>query len=199
VKLANSVLVLASLAVLRVGAASISIQPADLGVAAGGTFSLNVDALNVVDLYAFQFDIGFTPGLLSATSVTEGGLLPGAGSTFFIPGTIDNVAGTILFSAGTLIGNIPGENGTGTLATISFNTLSSGTSLITLSNSILLNSALLTMDADQTSGSVTVGTGAVPEPANYTLFAALIFASTLTCRAVSAARTYRKKKRENQQ
>jgi Cohesin domain len=187
VKLAT-VFVLWSLAVMRVGAATISVQPTDLAVAPGQTFSLNVDALDVVDLYAFQFDINFTSGLLLATGVTEGGFLPGGGSTFFIPGTVDNSAGTILFSASTLIGDIPGVNGTGTLATIDFTGFSSGISPITLSNATLLNSTLLPISADQTGGSVTI----VPEPAYYAFFGALMFVGSLMFRRSNATRRYRR-------
>ena len=173
-KLATSALVLAWLTVSRVGAASFSIQPADIAAAPGGTFSLDIDAVDVVDLYAFQFDINFTSGLLSATSITEGDFLAAGGATFFVPGTIDNAAGRATFIANTLLGNIPGVNGGGKLATINFSALSPGTSPITFSNLALLNSSLTTINADPIDGSVTVDASAVPEPAYHVLVAAAL-------------------------
>src|SRR5579872_4655605 len=100
--------------------AILSIQPASTSTSPGSTFAVSVDISNVTDLYAFQFDIGFNPATLAGVSVTEGSFLPGGGSTFFIPGFIDNTGGTIAFSADTLIGPIPGVSGSGTLATIDF-------------------------------------------------------------------------------
>jgi hypothetical protein len=186
VKLATSAFVLAWLIVPRVGAASFSIQPAAIAVASGGTFSLDINAVDIVDLYAFQFDINFTSGLLSATGITEGDFLAGGGATFFIPGAIDNAAGTATFTANTLLGNIPGVNGSGKLATINFNALSPGISPITLSGLTLLNSSLTTINADAIDGSVTVE--AVPEPAYHVLVAALLIAGSQLFRPFRPAR-----------
>src|SRR2546430_17140244 len=98
----------------------VSIQPASSSVAEGDTFTLDVDIANVTDLFAFQFDLGFCPGVLSALSIIEGAFLPGGGTTFFIPGTIDNVGGAITASADALIGAISGVNGTRYLDDVHF-------------------------------------------------------------------------------
>src|SRR5690349_16751681 len=77
----------------------VSIQPPATNQASGDTFTVDVNVSGVADLYAFQFDLTFDPTLLFAVLVTEGGFLPGGGTTFFIPGTIDNVGGDITATA----------------------------------------------------------------------------------------------------
>jgi hypothetical protein len=142
----------------------LSIQPASTSVAPAGTFAVDVNVANVSDLFAFGFDIGFNPGTLSAVSVTEGSFLPGGGTTFFLPGVIDNTGGTIAFNADTLIGAIPGVSGTGTLATLDFTALSAGTSPINILNVGLLDSTLSPISSTTANGNANVGGQAVPEP-----------------------------------
>jgi general secretion pathway protein D len=128
----------------------------------GNTFSVEVNATGITDLYAFQFDLSFDPALLAAVSVTEGAFLPGGGTTFFIPGTIDNVGGAVTATADTLIGAIPGVTGSGVLAVFQFTALGQGTSAVSFANEILLDSSLNDITANTTfqNGSVTV----TPEP-----------------------------------
>ena len=140
--------------------AAVSIDPSSTPVIVGNPVNLNVDISNVSDLYAFQFDIGFDPTILSATNTTEGAFLPSGGATFFVAGTIDNVGGTITDTADTLIGAVPGVGGDGVLATLQFQAIGNGTSPITLLNIILLDSNLDEIAFTSTDGSVTV----TPEP-----------------------------------
>lgn len=116
--------------------------------------------------------MAFDPLILAATSITEGPFLAGGGTTDFIAGTIDNTGGTIVFTAGTLLGALAGVSGDGTLATIGFQALSTGTSVISLSNVILLDAILTDITADTVDGSVTVRIAtAVPEPSTWVLLA----------------------------
>jgi hypothetical protein len=123
-----------------VKATTLSIEPAFNAVSVGDNFALDIKVSDVTDLFSFQFDIGFSPSILSATAITEGAFLPSGGFTFFIPGTIDNVLGTISFTADTLLSAPPGVNGSGVLATLSFQALAAGTSAVDLSSIILLDS-----------------------------------------------------------
>jgi hypothetical protein len=134
-------------------------------------FSVDVNVANISDLYAFQFDVGFTPGILSAISVTEGSFLAGGGSTLFLPGTIDNTLGTISFNADTLIGSIPGVSGSGALAIFGFTTLIAGTSPINILNVTLLDSTLSPISSTTVNGNATVGAQVVPEPSSLLLLA----------------------------
>jgi general secretion pathway protein D len=100
--------------------------------------------------------------VLSAVSITEGAFLPRGGATFFIPGTIDNTVGSITFTADTLQTAIAGVSGSGIFATIDFQALALGTSAITLSNVILLDSNLAEIPVNTVDGNISVS--AVPEP-----------------------------------
>ena len=64
-----------------------------------------------------------------------------------------------------------------------------GTSPVTVSDAIVLNSALVAIGVEQASGSVTVEGNVVPEPTHYAFVAALIFAGLLTVRRRNSART----------
>lgn len=158
-----------ALLVLNCSAATIRIDPIPGPVPVGGTVNVSVSASDVDDVYAFQFDLAFNPALLSATAVSEGQYLRQRGNTFFIPGNIDNSAGTITVTADTLLGppfiNIMAP--LGPLVTFGFTGLSPGTSAVTLSNVILLDSAGSDIAVTVQNGSVMV---ALPEPPSAILF-----------------------------
>ena len=142
----------------------LSIAPSSSTVGAGSNVVLDVNIANVTDLFAFQFDLSFAPGTVSAASIVEGAFLAGGGTTAFIPGTIDNVGGTIAATAYTLIGPGPGVNGSGTLVVLTLTGLAPGTSSIDFSSVFLLDSNLTGINSSLQSGSVTVTSTAVPEP-----------------------------------
>lgn len=143
----------------------VSIQPIASTVETGSVFALTVNISSVSDLFAFQFDLGFNPAILAAQSVTEGALLPSGGSTFFIPGTIDNTAGTITLTLDSLFGPGPGVSGNGVLASVNFQALAIGASSVTLSNVVLLDSTLSEISFTTQGASV----DAVPEPSGLLL------------------------------
>ena len=152
---------------LPVHANIMSVDPSNTNVIAGQTLSLNIRIADASDLYAWEFDLGFDPTVLSATSVTEGGFLVAGGSTLFILGTIDNLAGTISFTANSLQSATPGVDGDGILATIGFTALAAGTSDLNLFNIILLDSELADITIDQVGGGnviVSADTSSAPEP-----------------------------------
>jgi general secretion pathway protein D len=125
-------------------------------------FEVDIDVFGVSDLLAFQFDVVFDPALLSVDSVAEGAFLPVGGTTFFVPGTIDNSGGEVAGTADTLVGPIPGETGGGVLATLKLTALATGTSQLSFANPIFLDSSLndLTSSIDFQTALVT----ASPEP-----------------------------------
>ena len=145
----------------------VSVQPASGPVNPADSFSLNIDISNVQDLFGFQFDLFYDPALLSVSLIEEGSFLSSAGDTFFIPGLIDSITGTIAFTANTLLGPIVGSSGSGTLARLTFTALSPGTSTVGITNLLLLDSALAEISA--TTQNTKVNT--VPEPGSVVLLA----------------------------
>ena len=131
-------------------------------VAQGSTFDVEVDISGAADLYAYQLDLDFNPSVLQATgTITEGGFFQSGGG--FVPGTVDNTAGTITFNADTLLGPGPGLSGGGQLIIFEFDALAAGASGLDLANITLLDSNLNNIDFTSTNGSVTVsGSGPVP-------------------------------------
>src|ERR1700738_2856491 len=93
---------------------SLSVVPSSSTVSAGANFVVGVNISGASDLYDFQLDLSFNPAVLQATNVAEGAFLSTGGFTFFLPGTIDNTAGTITFNADTLLTAISGVSGSGT-------------------------------------------------------------------------------------
>lgn len=133
----------------------------------GAPLALDVLIAGVADLYGYQFSLAFNPAVLQVTGTTEGVFLPTAGATLFDGGTVDNVLGTVTLAFGSLTGPVAGATGSGVLSRISFSVTQPGSSNLTFSDVLLINSALATLPV-QVSNSVLT---AVPEPASYALFA----------------------------
>src|SRR5206468_6722357 len=121
----------------------LSIEPAMSQVQAGTGINFAITVSGIADLYAYQFDFAYSPGLQQAQAVEEGAFLRQAGTTtIFLPGQIDNSTGTIRAIADTRIGQGPGVSGDGVLATVALRVVGTGSSLLTLSRISLLNSQL---------------------------------------------------------
>jgi len=165
---------------VALSAATVRIDPASAAGPVGGIFDLNVNVAEISDLYAYQFDLAFDAGTLSASTVTESPFLSGGGATVFVPGNIDNTAGTITFIVNSLLGPTPGVDGTGALAAIRFTGKAVGASPVTLSNVLLLDSTGADIAATIENGSVTVSGTVGPEPGSMVLLlggAAAVFAT----------------------
>lgn len=155
---------------------TLSLQGPSSPVAVGGQFDVDVNITGVSDLFAFQFDIGFDPAFASALLVTEGPFLGAGGATFFIPGAIDNIGGSVTFTAGTLTGMGPGVTGNGMLARLRFRALTEGAGNFSLLSPSLYNSTVLdpiTVTTQGTSVAAEAST-AVPEPAAVLLLAGVL-------------------------
>ena len=150
-------------------AGTIYIQPATTTVTVGQIFTLSVEISGAADLYGYQFDLGFNPTELKALSVTEGAFLPTGGPTIFLPGTIDNVGGSIASNADILNGAVSGVNGSGDLLDVSFQALATGSSGVQIFNLIALDSYGLGLTETTAGATVNVST---PEPATSLLLAA---------------------------
>jgi hypothetical protein len=151
--------------------AVVSLQPASSTISTGDTATVDVDISGASDLYAYQFDVLFGAATVSNASEMEGSFLAGGGTTFFIPGTVDNVGGSVTETANTLIGAISGVDGGGTLVVLQFTGLAPGTTSIDLANVILLDSNFNSIDFTTENASLTVQGGGVPasEPSDLLL------------------------------
>jgi hypothetical protein len=155
------------LASLPAGAVPVvRVEPSLSTPSVGSLFDLFVEVSSVTDLYAFQFGIRFNPAILSGVSVIEGSFLPSGGDTSFVPGSIDNKAGTISSTLDSLFDMISGVSGNGILAILRFQALAVGTSLIDLPEVMLLDSRLADISSSAEGGTI----NAVPEPQTIILF-----------------------------
>lgn len=136
-------------------------DPATLGT----DVSVDVRIADIVDLYGYQFTLNYNASLLRAIGVTEGAFLGSAGQTFSYGGDIDNTAGSISFIFNSLIGDIPGASGSGSLAQIRFETIGIGSSALSFSDVLFLDSLGADIAVDAGASQV----GVVPEPAGYML------------------------------
>jgi hypothetical protein len=147
--------------------AAIPVQPSSITTTPGQLITVDVQVGAVSDLYAGQFDLSFDPSIVTAVAVTQGDFLSTGGSTFFIPGTIDNTAGTITFNADTRETAIAGVSGSGLLAQVQFQTVALGSSPVALANVYLLDSQGNPINAAPGDGTITVAT-AQAHPAFFT-------------------------------
>jgi hypothetical protein len=129
-----------------------------------GTIKIDVAAQDVVDLYAYQFDLNFDPTKFQFVSGSEGPFLATAGSTFFYGGDLS--AGSLKFVFDTLLGLDPGASGSGVLASFDFVALDRGTSAFSLANVLALDTPGNLLDVGLQSLEVTV-----PEPGTLCLLA----------------------------
>ncbi len=162
----------------------VSLAPSSTTASIGDVFSINVTTNDIVDLYAFQFSVTFDPTILSAMAVHEGGFLSQAGTTFFVPGAIDNAIGRVDFVANTLLGPISGVSGTGSLALLTFSAVGVGLSQLNFSDLLFLDSLLGDIAIDVAFGQVSVEgqSGSVDEPGQVSLLAIALLAICTTIR-----------------
>jgi hypothetical protein len=157
----------------------LSFQPSSANPSVGSNFSLDILITGAVDVFGFDFDLGFDPAFFSALSITEGAFLSSAGdATAFFPGAIDNSAGTISFTGSSIFGAVPGITGNGVLATVTFNALAAVVgSPISIFNVTLLDSQLNTIAGVTTQGTTVTATAPpapVPEPSTLLYVAAAL-------------------------
>lgn len=106
--------------------------------AARQNFTINVNISNVVDLYGWEFKLGWNTTILEVVEVYEGPFLKNVADTFFTY-KVNSTAGYIIADC-TLLGLVLGASGDGTLATVKFYVKSKGNSVLDLFDTILINS-----------------------------------------------------------
>lgn len=121
---------------------SVSVSPQTITASAGDTFTIDI----VVDsagseVYGAQYELYFDNTILSAASQTQGTFLSQDGaSTNVIVDTIDNTIGKVEYGETRLGPDVGGVTGSGIIASITFETIKSGTSALTLSYVMVMDS-----------------------------------------------------------
>jgi hypothetical protein len=109
------------------------------GVNPGEQFTINIAVEPGTSIAGMQFNLAFDPAVVTADSVTEGNLLSqGGATTYFSPGTINNVAGSISGVAGAI--TTPGQSvaAPGNFAVLTMTaSAQGGTSALTLSGVVV--------------------------------------------------------------
>jgi hypothetical protein len=143
---------------LSMAAPVLSMSSLQNSIGVGATTTVSIDLTGAVDVYAYQFDVLFTPGVLSASQAISGFFL--SDGTGFFSGTVDSAGGSISFISDAVIGSSSGVSGSGNLATLVFTGLSGGLANLQFANLIFLNSSLTDIPGVSTVGtSISVSAG----------------------------------------
>jgi len=110
----------------------------DTNLGSGKTFTIKVNVTSVVDLYGYDFHLGYNTTVLTATSITVGPFFP---DYFIWANEINDTAGYAWLGVMLPLGTPPpGINGSGVLATIAFSVDHYGDSVLDLYQTQLGNS-----------------------------------------------------------
>ena len=132
----------------------------------GSTIDLDIRIAGVTDLYGYNFSLTFNPAYLQATGAGEGAFLGSdGGATDFGVADLNGTPGLVSYAYGTKFGMVPGVSGGGSLAHLTFNVIGAGTSTLSFTDTVFLNSNLGDITPQFTSQ--TLVTTAVPEPSTY--------------------------------
>jgi hypothetical protein len=141
--------------------AELSLQPKAATVLVSDTLTVNIIVSDVVDLYGAELTLAFDPGIASVVDDNPGraGVQIGPGSCpqadFEAANSVDNGAGIINYAVTSLAPAAP-CSGNGTVASITFQGLSTGTTPISFSTWLLSDASIQTIPATASDGSLTV-------------------------------------------
>ncbi|NOU98500.1 S-layer homology domain-containing protein [Paenibacillus planticolens] len=121
---------------------SFSLSVSDKSISAGDDFQVTVSGKQVSDLYAYEINLTYdTSHLVFMKNVTEG--------KGFTVNPIEN--GNKIQIAHTQTGNVAGQNGNVTLATLTFHAASQGKADIVLDSVIMVNSQIVSTEVSSNS------------------------------------------------
>jgi len=132
---------LLSIASAQSWATTLTVAPTPASAAPGSTISVAVNVTDVANLAGYGFGFSFNASVLRFTGFTGGAFL-GSGGASTDQGIIgvDNTAGTIDYAYGTIVSDLSGVSGDGTLGYFTFEALTAGSSALTLSDALLVSS-----------------------------------------------------------
>ncbi|MYN17445.1 PEP-CTERM sorting domain-containing protein [Rugamonas sp. FT107W] len=130
----------------------------------GSTIDLDIRIAGVTDLYGYNFSLLFNPAYLQVAGSSEGAFLGAdGGATDFGVADATGTPGLVSYVYGTRFG-AAGMSGGGSLAHLKFNVVGAGTSTLSFTDALFLNSKLA--DITTQLGTQTLVTS-VPEPSAY--------------------------------
>ena len=134
-----------------------SLQPQSRTVLAGQLFTVTVAISNVSDLGAFDFNIGYSPSVVTVVTATLTGFPASTGRQVYETGPdIDAVQGTLALGAYSLESTPLGPSGDGALAVITLRAQASGPTGLMLLTANVSDHAANPVTAVLQSGNVTV-------------------------------------------
>lgn len=128
---------------------TIAVNPQNIYVNIGATFSVDINITNVSNLASWQFKLYFLNSIVNCTGVTEGSFLNSVGGTFFNENVTNNFNGTYgRILAYCSIFGASSANGSGVLARAYFQSLEAGDSSLQLSETKLYDANMPPMPID---------------------------------------------------
>lgn len=134
--------------------AFVFLSPQILNVTTYQFFQVNVTISNAADLYAWEFKIGYNTSLLGIVSICEGDFLNSSRDTYIVP-EVTSPDGYVLEGC-TVLTNVAGVSGNGTLATVEFIAKTAGSCSLTLYDTKLVDSGLHLIAHSDADGTVQV-------------------------------------------
>ena len=117
---------------------NIYVDPETITKFVGQTFTINVSISNVVDLYAWELKLKWNATMLDMIDIDEGPFLKQGGDTFFTY-KLNETEGSLLADC-TLLGDVAGVNGNGTIVFIEFYVKAEGECPLDLYETTLVSS-----------------------------------------------------------
>ncbi len=138
--------------------AVVRLDPSTQNVSAGDSFSVNVMLDDVSNLGSFEFTLQFDPSLVAFQTATEGPFLGSSGRTVECPNAIVNTTlGKVTFGCYSFDGLV-GVDGSGEVATMTFNALVEGVSPLDFIDPTFLSDPLANdIPVVAENGQVTIG------------------------------------------
>lgn len=161
-KLGAAFLLIASLcvwssltALAQQGAVTVVVDPADISVAAGEKFTVNIEIRDVQDLGAFELMLRYDPALMQVDTATMGEFIGSTERDVLPLGPSINAAEGRLDIGALTTGALPGGGGKGVLVTLSCTALRAGQGQLSLAKAVLSDTQGQPIAATAVDGKVT--------------------------------------------
>jgi hypothetical protein len=129
---------------------SIYVDPLSVEKTVGQSFTVNLSVSDVANLYAWEVKLAYDRTILEHVKTVQGSFLGSSDVTFFTY-RVNDTSGYVLIDC-TLLGNLLGVNGTGTVATVEFHVKQSGSCDLKLYDTKLLDPSEQTIEHSSSSG-----------------------------------------------